>query len=105
LLLNRCIQYAGNNKAHVFVLSIPDYSVTPFSRGSDTDRISKEIDVFNDINRMISEQSGVNYIDITPVSKEALYDAALVAGDGLHPSANQYKRWADLLAPAIKKSL
>ncbi|MBA3673921.1 MAG: hypothetical protein H0W75_03035 [Chitinophagaceae bacterium] len=35
LLLNRAIQYAANKPTHVFVLSIPDYSVTPFAQGSD----------------------------------------------------------------------
>ncbi len=30
-LLNRAISYANNNKNRVFVLSIPDYSVTPFA--------------------------------------------------------------------------
>lgn len=108
LLLNRSITYAANNKSHVFVLSIPDYSVTPFARNSDTATIVKEIDAFNSVNKMISLQAGVNYIDITPISKEAATDADLIAPDGLHPSGKQYKRWADLLAAVLikqKKSL
>ena len=44
-LLARSITYAGNNKNHVFVLSIPDYSVTPFAAGSDTAEIAKEIEI------------------------------------------------------------
>ncbi|MEO6329728.1 MAG: SGNH/GDSL hydrolase family protein [Ginsengibacter sp.] len=103
LLVNRSIVYAGNNKSHVFILSIPDYSVTPFARNSDTASISKEIDAFNSINKAISEASGVNYLDITSISREALNDPTLVAGDGLHPSGKQYKRWAELLAPLMKK--
>ncbi|MGI8582456.1 MAG: SGNH/GDSL hydrolase family protein [Chitinophagaceae bacterium] len=100
LLLNRSIQYAGNKPTHVFVLSIPDYSVTPFAGGSDRARIAAEIDQFNSENKKISLQLGVNYVDITPISREA--DATLIAGDGLHPSAKQYKRWADLLTPMMK---
>ena len=42
-LLNRSIAYAGNNKQHVFVLSIPDYSVTPFANGRDTARLQKRL--------------------------------------------------------------
>lgn len=105
LLLNRSIQYAGNDKSHVFVLSIPDYSVTPFARGSDTASISREIDSFNVINKSISEQSGVNYLDITLISREAAIDPELIAGDGLHPSGKQYERWANLLAKLVKKYL
>ncbi|MEO7293435.1 MAG: GDSL-type esterase/lipase family protein [Ginsengibacter sp.] len=47
LLLNLAIQYAGNKPAHVFVVSIPDYSVTPFASGSDKPKIAAEIDQFN----------------------------------------------------------
>jgi hypothetical protein len=49
-LLNRSISYAGNNKDHVIVLSIPDYSVTPYAAGADTAQIAKEIDEFNAAN-------------------------------------------------------
>ncbi len=103
LLLNRSIQYAGNKPTHVFVLSIPDYSVTPFAGGSDRARIAAEIDQFNSANKTISLQLGVNYLDITSISREA--DPSLIAGDGLHPSGKQYKRWADLLVPLMLHAL
>jgi lysophospholipase L1-like esterase len=104
-LLNRSISYAGNNKNHVFVISIPDYSVTPFASGSDTARISKEIDDFNAVNKSISLRAGVHYLDITPISRDAKNDPALIAGDGLHPSAIQYKKWSELLAPIMLKEV
>ena len=101
LLLNRAIKYAGNNAKHVFVLSIPDYSVTPFAQNADRAKISEEIDQFNSVNKMISSQLGANYIDITPISREAKNDPSLIAGDGLHPSGKQYGLWARLLVRAI----
>ena len=104
-LLNRSIKYAANKPSHVFVLSIPDYSVTPFAQGSDTAKIAREIDQFNAANKSISLQLGVNYLDITPISREAKNDRSLIAGDGLHPSGLQYKRWADLLAPMMQPVL
>lgn len=97
-LLNRSISYSGNNKDHVFVISIPDYSVTPFASGLDIARISKEIDDFNAANKSISLNAGVHYLDITPISRDAKTDPALIADDGLHPSAIQYKKWSELLA-------
>jgi lysophospholipase L1-like esterase len=100
-LLNRSIQYAANKPTHVFVLSIPDYSVTPFASGSNKAKIAAEIDQFNAANKAIALQLGVNYIDITSISREP--DPALIANDGLHPSGMQYKRWSELLAPAILK--
>lgn len=100
-LLSRAIQFARNRPTHVFVLSIPDYSVTPFASNSDKKKIAAEIDKFNAENKKISIQLGVNYIDITPVSREP--DPALIAGDGLHPSGKQYKRWAEVLVPVVKQ--
>lgn len=103
ILLVRAIQYAANKPSHVFVLSIPDYSVTPFANGYDRQKIAAEIDEFNAVNKTISLQLGVNYLDITGISREP--DPSLIANDGLHPSGKQYKRWADLLSPMIKQAL
>jgi Lysophospholipase L1 and related esterases len=103
LVLQRAIQYANNRASHVFVLSIPDYSKTPFAQIYDTAKISREIDEFNAANKIISLNLGVNYLDITPISRET--DPELLTGDGLHPSGKQYKRWADLLAPMMQQVL
>lgn len=100
-LLAKAIAYAGDIKKHVFVLSIPDYSITPFANGSDKQKIAHEIDMFNAANKLISLDAGVHYIDVTPISREAQNDPSLLAKDGLHPSGSQYKKWTDLLLPAI----
>ena len=104
-LLKRAITYAGNKKEHVFVLSIPDYSVTPYARGADTAKIAREIDSFNAANKAITLNEGIAYVDVTPISREAKDDPSLIAGDGLHPSGIQYKKWSDLLAPLIAKAV
>lgn len=104
-LLEKAITYAGGRKNRVFVLSIPDYSVTTFAQNSDTARISTEIDAFNAINKQITTAAGVSYLDITGISREARFDLSLTAGDGLHPSGKQYARWAGLLLPLIQAAL
>src|ERR1700744_3147659 len=91
-LLNTAIKYAGGDKTRVFVLSIPDYGVTPFAGGQDA-VIGPEIDQFNAINRQESGDAGVNYIDITDISREAANNLSLVAPDGLHPSGEMYRQW------------
>jgi lysophospholipase L1-like esterase len=103
--LQKAIVLAGNDISHVFVLSIPDYSVTPFAANSDTAEIHKEIDEFNAINKAITLSYNISYIDITPLTREVKYDASLIAGDGLHPSGKEYAKWAELLAIEIKKVL
>lgn len=101
-LLRQAIQFAGGKADHVIVLSIPDWGVTPFAAGRDRDQIATEIDEYNAANKLISENYKVNYIDITPWTREAANDLSLVAADGLHPSAKEYKRWSEKLAEKIK---
>lgn len=100
-LLVKAIQLAKGKKDHVFVLSIPDYSVTPFGLNGDTARTRREIDWFNAINKDVTTSFQCPYLDITPISREALNDPSLIAGDGLHPSGIMYYRWANELAPMM----
>ncbi len=105
LLLQKSIALANNLPSHVFVVSIPDYSVTPYARNSDTARIRKEIDAFNEINKQISVALNTQYLDITPSTREAKDNPALLASDGLHPSGLEYKKWSDRLGPMMKTVL
>ncbi len=105
ILLNKAIKYAGNNKKRVVVLSIPDYSVTPFATGSDKATITMEIDAFNAINKKIAKQAGVNYVDITGFTRMAATNPLLIATDGLHPSGIEYTVWAKELVPVIKAAI
>ncbi|MFI5160035.1 MAG: SGNH/GDSL hydrolase family protein [Sphingobacteriales bacterium] len=100
-VLNTAIQFAGGNKTHVFVLSIPDYGVTPFARGDDA-RIGPLIDQFNAINKSISLAARVNYLDITGISRQAATDSTLIAPDGLHPSGKMYMLWVQQLVPLVE---
>src|SRR5215207_9812148 len=42
-LLKKAIGFAGNKAGHVILVSIPDYSVTPFAQTKDPQKIAKEI--------------------------------------------------------------
>ena len=104
-LLKQAIQFAGGKADHVIVISIPDWGVTPFASGRDRDQIAREIDQYNAANKIISENYKVHYIDITPWTREAANDLSLIAGDGLHPSAKEYKRWAEKISVIIKQQM
>lgn len=104
-LLLKAIELTGNNFSRVIVLSIPDYSVTPFVPAADKGRVQREIDLFNSVNKEITLTYNIRYLDITPSTREAANDASLIANDGLHPSGKEYKKWAEMLAPMIKASL
>lgn len=104
-LLKNSILLTGKNAAHVIVLSIPDWSVTPFAAGKNTEKISKEIDQYNAINKTISERYGVAYLDITTWTREAASDLSLLADDRLHPSGKEYTRWAAVLKTLIREKI
>ena len=103
-LLNEAITFAKGDTSRVFVISIPDYGVTPFAMGRDS-VIGPEIDQFNAINLAISTKANVHYLNITPISREAATDTSLIADDGLHPSAKMYKLWVEQLAPMVEARL
>jgi len=104
-LLQRSIRLAVNKPSHVIVLSIPDYSVTPFARSGNRDRIAAEIDSFNVINARIARNYQVHYLDITGESRKAMDDPSLIAADGLHFSGKEYAVWAKMMAPLIEDIL
>lgn len=102
-LLVQAISLAGNNLSHVFVLSIPDYAFTPFGNGNPS--ISSQIDDFNNINRQITSNYNVSYIDITPISRRGLALPELVATDGLHPSGAMYALWVQEILKHVEKEV
>jgi lysophospholipase L1-like esterase len=104
-LLQQAIGFAGNQSAHVFVLSIPDWGVTPFANGKSSETIAHEIDAFNAVNKLFADKYSVNYIDITPGTRLAANDTTLLAADQLHPSGKEYALWAAKLADGAQNIL
>lgn len=100
-LLNKSIKLAGGKPNHVLVVSIPDYSVTPFGKKKNPDKIAQELAQYNATNKSIAESLDVYYVDITPGSKKAADDRSLIAGDGLHPSGEMYTQWVDQILPVL----
>ncbi|HTI94204.1 MAG TPA: GDSL-type esterase/lipase family protein [Puia sp.] len=104
ILLQRSIALAGNQPAHVLVLSIPDYSVTPFGQSTgNAAAIARSIDSFNSIGRQLSMTYRVNWLDVTTESRKAFADPTLIAADGLHFSGKEYEIWARLMEPIVKE--
>ncbi len=104
-LLQQAIGFAAGNAGNVYVLSIPDWGVTPFAKGRDRKQIAAEIDAFNRVCREAAERYQVNYIDITRAQRADGHKPGFLVADGLHPSGNEYGKWAVKLADAIIKQL
>ena len=106
-LLHRAIGFAGGDANRVMVLSIPDWGVTPFAlqQGRDPERIASELDAYNNVAAESTRSAGAHWIDITPISRDAARHSALIAADGLHPSAEMYRRWVAAIEPVARQIL
>jgi len=101
-LLRQALAFAGGEPMRVLVVSIPDWSVTPFAAGRDRARISQEINAFNNACFREVIVSMAHFIDVTTDSREHPDD---VAADGLHPSPAAHERWAALALRAARVGL
>jgi lysophospholipase L1-like esterase len=106
-LLQRAIELAGGNAQHVVVVSIPDWSITPFANasGRDVHAIAREIDAYNAANAEIARTLHVHYADITAISRDGGEREDMLVSDGLHPSAAMYTRWLDAIVRAAQPAL
>jgi len=104
-LLTTAINFAKGDNSRVFVLSIPDWGVTPYANGQDKKNVAPQIDQFNAINREESKNAGVHYLYITDISRQIKTDTSLLAIDGLHPSGKMYALWMAKLEPMVKARL
>jgi lysophospholipase L1-like esterase len=104
-LLKTSTDLAKGRADRVFVLSIPDWGVTPFGTSRNEQRIAEEINAFNAVAVEECRKAGVTFIDITPVSRTAKGDASLVATDDLHFSGKMYRLWAEKALPVVEGML
>ncbi|HMR92140.1 MAG TPA: SGNH/GDSL hydrolase family protein [Chitinophagaceae bacterium] len=104
-LIRKALHFSGNRPEHVIMLSIPDWSVTPFAAVRNRELMKKEVAEYNAAGKLLAAKYGIHYIDITPGTQKAANDLSLLAEDGLHPSAKEYAVWAAEVAAIIKKKI
>jgi lysophospholipase L1-like esterase len=104
-LLAEAIAFADGKAEHVFVLSIPDWGVTPFADGRDRQKIASEIDAYNEVNRELALSNKCKYIEITGSTRDNGTVKEYLAEDGLHPSPKEYAIWAERFATEVAKTL
>ena len=103
--MKSAIQYADGRSNNVFVISIPDWSYTPYGQGWDSEKITEQINEYNAFAEETALENGVKFISITDITREGLTNENLVADDGLHPSKEAYRLFVDRMLPIIVSSL
>jgi lysophospholipase L1-like esterase len=99
-LLGRIIDAVGASR--VFVVSIPDYGVTPFG-SNNSETIAQELDEYNEYARLKCDNLNIPYINITEISRDLGASEGALAIDDLHPSGTQYALWVDEIVPKVKE--
>lgn len=87
----------------IVVVSTPDYTRTP--RGAEFGDPEQQRAAIEEVNAIMAAEAaarGIAFVDISSVADQAATDRSLVATDLLHPSAIQYGRWVDLIAPVVE---
>lgn len=93
-LIKKAIGFSSGLAKNVLCLSIPDWGVTPFAQGRDTQEISLAIDEYNATASMLAAKYNVAWLDITGKYRQVGGEATMLASDGLHPSGKIYEHWA-----------
>lgn len=104
-LLEQAIQFTGQRKERVLVLSIPDWSVTPFAAEHDRERVQKEIHALNRINARAAYHAQLPYMNLTELSRRARYSREMLVDDGLHYSRAMYRLWVQDMLPKAWRCL
>lgn len=80
-LLKQAIDFADGRPKRVFVLSIPDWGVTPFAEGRDRPKIAQEIDAYNKAKEAITKAHNCHWLEITQSTREHGTDETYLAED------------------------
>lgn len=104
-LLQTAIIAARGDQTNVIVLSIPDYTFTPFGQNfGNPNTTSAQIDNYNAYAENYCNANDITFVNITDISREGLNDPDLVASDGLHLSELAYSIIVERLLPiALEK--
>jgi lysophospholipase L1-like esterase len=87
----------------IVAVTIPDYTITPAGADyGDPDERHDAIVINNAIMTRLGSDRGIAVVDIFDLSRRAVDDRSLVAGDGLHPSGTQYALWVERIAPVVE---
>ena len=95
---------AGQDSSKIIVISIPDYSYTPYAQNFAGGFISNQLDSYNNYAENYCNDNDISYVYITDITREGLENPDLVANDGLHLSSLAYTKFVERILPiAIQK--
>lgn len=105
-LVNKAISLAKGDKSNVIVVSIPDYTFTPFGKqSSNPSKISSEINNYNAFAQKYCLERNIEFVSITDITRQGFINPLLVATDGLHPSELAYSAFVERIFPKATSAI
>ena len=90
-LISRAIAEGQSDKSNLIVISIPDYTYTPFGQShGNPESNSEDIDSYNNYIEAYCNENDITFVYVTDISREGLNNPDLVADDNLHLSELAY---------------
>ena len=98
-LLDEVGRLAGGKSERVLVISIPDWSASPFGVATAGEGTAAEIDAFNaELSRAAGEY-GFQFVDVTDLTRAGSLGSDSFTPDGLHYSRAMNERWLQRVLP------
>lgn len=94
-LLQTAISLSSHDEKGVFLVGIPDYSLSQFAKDEHLKKVSSRLKRYNRYIEKMSQRYGVAYYPLQKLSKPLHREKRMLAEDLLHPSGLQYKMWVD----------
>lgn len=104
-LLEITISKCKNSNKGVFVVSIPDYGVTPFAKEKDKTNAISDLKQYNAYAKTHCQKHDVAFYDITDLSARLSQSDDMLISDRLHPNAKQYQAWVNSFLPQLLQQL
>lgn len=104
-LLQTAIELCRQDEKGVFLVGIPDYSLSEFAQGKKLKRVSSRLKRYNRYIKKMSQRYAVAYYPLQDLSKALHKDKAMLAEDLLHPSAKQYEVWVDSFKEQVAEQI
>lgn len=98
-LLIEQVKLFSKNQNHAHIISIPNYGFSDFGKPF-KQKITLEIQKYNQIIKTIALENKLKFIDITPISETI--EKQYYAADELHPSDIQYQKWVKQILKQLK---
>ncbi|WP_157609290.1 SGNH/GDSL hydrolase family protein [Psychroflexus torquis] len=94
-LLKTAIELSSQHNKGVFIVGIPDYSLSKFAQDEKLKKVSSRLKRYNRYIEKMSQRYNVVYFPMQQFSKPLHKEKLMLAEDLLHPSGLQYKAWVD----------